>query len=113
MEHGDERREDLHAELKIRAQRGHIVHYAQNNDDGRAQQNALQLMVDLDKQQHAHDKAEENREAAEARYGLFVHAAVVLRHVDRGDLIGKRLDERAHQKADGKRAQQRAADAQQ
>ena len=28
VEHGDERREDLHTELKIRAQRGHIVHYA-------------------------------------------------------------------------------------
>ena len=70
-------------------------------------------MVDLDEQQHTHDKAEEDCKSAEARYGLFVHAAVVLRHVDCADLIGKRLDERAHQKADGKCAQQRAADAQQ
>ena len=70
-------------------------------------------MVDLDEQQHAHDKAEEDREAAETRYGLFVHAAVVLRHVDRADLIGEGLHHRAHQVADDEGAQKCSADAQQ
>ena len=113
MKHGDERRKDLHAELEVCPQRGHVVHHTEHDDDGRAEQDALHLVIHLDKEQHAHHKSEEDRKAAEARHGLFVHAAVVLRHVDRADLIGKRLDERAHQKADGKRAQQRAADAQQ
>ena len=113
MKHGDERRKDLHAELEVCPQRGHVVHHTEHDDDGRAEQDALHLVIHLDKEQHAHHKSEEDRQTAEARHGLFVHAAVVLRHVDRADLIGEGLHHRAHQVADDEGAQECSADAQQ
>ena len=113
MEHGDERRKDLHAELEVRPQRGHIVHHAQHDDDRRAEQNTLHLVIDLDEQEHTHDKAKEDGKAAKARHRFFVHPAVVLRHVDRADLVGEGFDHRAHQEADDEGAQQRRAHAQQ
>ena len=109
----DQRREDLHEELEPRAQRRDVVHHAEHDDDDRALQNAAQLPVDGDKDQQAHDKAEEDREAAEARHRLFVHAPVVLRHVDRADLIGERLYQRADEIAQHHGAQQRLAHPQQ
>ena len=97
---GDKRRRDLHDKFEVRAQRRHIVHHAQHHDDHSAEKDALHLMVDVGKEQNTDDKAEKNGETAKPRHGLFVHAAVVLRYIDRADLIGKRFHERTHQKAD-------------
>ena len=62
--HSDQRRADLHEEFELRAQRRHIVHHAEHHDDDRAEQDALHLVVDVDKEQDADHEAEEDRKPA-------------------------------------------------
>ena len=82
-EHRHQSGDDLYHKLEHGPQRVNIIKDAQHHDDDRPQQHAPHLGVQLQKQQHTEQEAQEDGQAAHAGDGVVVHAAAVLGHVHR------------------------------
>ena len=76
VQHGDNGRNDLHGKFRQGIERQDIVQNAEHDDDRRAEQDAAQLTVDPGKAQHRDKEREEDGEAAHARDGFSVDAAL-------------------------------------
>ena len=90
----DSRRDDLHNELELGAKCEHIIENAERYDDRCAEQHAQHGLVELTKDENRAQKTTENSKTAKPRDRLLVHAPIVLRNVDRADLVREPLDRR-------------------
>ena len=103
---GHGRRRDLHKKLGERLERQNIVQHAEHHDHDGAEQNAADGPVNVGEDQNGQQERDENGKSSETWNGRLVHPAVILRYVDRADLIGKALDHRRRQKGyDGRDSQ--------
>lgn len=87
-------RHNLHHEFELGAERQHIIENAECDNDGRSEQDAQHGLIELPENQNRTQEAAVNGQTAQPRDRLFVHAACILRHVDRADLVCKVLDRR-------------------
>lgn len=108
MQSGNGCRHNLHHEFELGAERQHIIENAECDNDGRSEQDAQHGLIELPENQNRTQEAAVNGQTAQPRDRLFVHAACILRHVDRADLVCKVLDRRCEKIAQhgsyGKRA---------
>ena len=104
----DQSRHNLHHELQEGGQGHDVVHHTQHHNHHGTQQNALHLRIapDIQEQQNAHHKADEDRQTSQPGNGHFVHPTLILGHINGAHLIGEGLDHRRHQKADDQSRQQ-------
>ena len=110
VQNGDNGRNNLHGKFRQGIERQDIVKNAEHDDDRRTEQDAAQLTVDPGKAQHRDNEREEDGEAAHARDGDLVHAALVLRHIHRADALRQPLDERRDRKGQRRRHDERQQD---
>ena len=97
---GDGGGHNLDDEFQHGGQGHDIVHNAQHHDDNGAQQDALHLRRDGNKQQDAHHEADANGQTAQTGDRFLVHAAVVLGDIDRTDLICQHTHDRCDGQGD-------------